>query len=241
MSDQQGVILVEPHGPAETGLEVWEQIDPADLISGTPEQRGHIYHQDPSAGYLAGVWDCTAMTTKPGPYPDDELMILLEGTLTVAMPNGTRIDLKAGDAFIIPKGLECQWIQEGYLRKFFMILSEEVNETSANPSLQRITVPDLTTVPSPDGPIEQTEIHFINSTSHMTVSTRTLAETSKPLHPASRNDLTHVLAGAVTMEVGGETKRFEAGQTFYVFKGTPITWRTDAGTRLLQTSYVPGR
>ncbi|MEM1276583.1 MAG: cupin domain-containing protein [Pseudomonadota bacterium] len=240
MSEKQGVILVEPHGPAETGLEEWETIDPSGLVSGQPVQRGHLYHEIAATGYLTGVWDCTAMTGHMEPYPDDELMILLEGTLVMALPDGTEIDLKAGDAFIIPKGLTCQWKQPGYLRKIFMILSEPVEETASNPSLQRITVPDMTAGGLSDGAIESTDIQFINSTSHMVVSTRTLMETSKPLHPASRNDLTHVLSGAVTMEVNGETKRFGAGETFYVYKGTPITWQTEAGTRLLQTSYLGG-
>ncbi|MEM9045307.1 MAG: cupin domain-containing protein [Pseudomonadota bacterium] len=240
MSDQQGVILVQPHGPAETGLQEWETIDPSGLVSGEPVQRGHLYHEIGDTGYLAGVWDCTAMTGQMEPYPDDELMILLEGTLVMGLPDGTEINLKAGDAFIIPKGFTCQWKQPGYIRKIFMILSEPVDESASNPSLERITVPDMTAGSLATDAIESTDIQFINSTSHMVVSTRNLPATSKPLHPASRNDLTHVLSGVVTMEVDGETKRFGPGETFYVYKGTPITWKTDAGTRLLQTSYLGG-
>ena len=56
------IICFEPDGPASTGLQEWEPIDPTGLQAGEPVQRGHIYHQDEAAGYMAGVWDCTPMT-----------------------------------------------------------------------------------------------------------------------------------------------------------------------------------
>ena len=80
MSDPR-IIRFEPHGPADTGLVEWEMIDPSDLEAGNPVQRGHIYHQDEALGYLAGVWDCTAMTEKFAPYAVNEFMIVLEGSV----------------------------------------------------------------------------------------------------------------------------------------------------------------
>ena len=52
------IIRFEPDGPASTGPQEWEPIDPAGLEAGEPAQRGHIYHHDEAAGYMAGVWGC---------------------------------------------------------------------------------------------------------------------------------------------------------------------------------------
>ena len=49
------VIRVEPQGP--NGLEEWEPMDHASLVSGAPVQRGHLYHEIESQGYSVGVWD----------------------------------------------------------------------------------------------------------------------------------------------------------------------------------------
>lgn len=238
MTDPTGVIPYGPHGPEATGLAEWEAIDPAALVSGTPVQRGHIYDEDPSRGYLTGVWDCTAFTSQSEPYPDDELMILLEGELTLKTPDGAETRLKAGDAFVIPKGLECQWIQPGYLRKVFMILSEPVAEETANPSLNRITVPDLTPLLDPEGVIDACQTWFVNSTGRMVVATRQCAGRRSAEEVTQANDLMHIMAGSVTTIIEGTEATFGPGDTFYVPKGTRLVWRTAPGTWLLQTRYL---
>ncbi|MEM7177889.1 MAG: cupin domain-containing protein [Pseudomonadota bacterium] len=238
MRDLTGVIPFGPHGPAETGLADWEEIDSAGLVSGTPLQRGHIYHQESGRGYLSGIWDCTAFTSKCAPYPDDELMILLEGELTLKTPDGAETRLKAGDAFVIPKGLECQWIQPGYLRKVFMILSEPIAEETANPSLNRITVPDLSLPSDPDGVIDACQTWFVNSTGRMVVATRQCAGRRSAEEVTQGNDLMHIIAGSVTTIIDGNETTFGPGDTFYVVQGTRLIWRTAPGTWLLQTRYV---
>ena len=44
-----------PDGPPGKGLERWEEMDPAELMSGEPVQNGHTYHEIEAEGYLAGV------------------------------------------------------------------------------------------------------------------------------------------------------------------------------------------
>ena len=66
--DDPRIVSFEPNGPADTGLIEWEQIDASELEAGNPVQRGHIYHQDEASGYMAGVWDCTPMTSIFAPY-----------------------------------------------------------------------------------------------------------------------------------------------------------------------------
>ena len=155
---------LEPFGPsgtaAATGLALWPEIPASALAVGKPVQRGHYYLEDKARGLTAGVWDCTAMTEKGGPYSVNEFMILLEGEVTLieppknvpsplagegGAPSGRagegaaqaeprRTTFRAGESFIIPKGLPCQWHQDGYVRKFFVIFDDASGLAPENPA-----------------------------------------------------------------------------------------------------------
>ncbi|MCP3689285.1 MAG: hypothetical protein GY784_12810, partial [Gammaproteobacteria bacterium] len=46
------VTRFEFDGPAGTGLVEWEAMNPADLESGEPVQRGHFYYNDEVSGLM---------------------------------------------------------------------------------------------------------------------------------------------------------------------------------------------
>ena len=104
MTKTANILRCEPKSPG--GLEEWEPMDCASLVSGTPVQRGHLYHEIEEQGYMVGTWDCTAFTDQMMPYAVDEFMLFLEGDLTMVLPDGEEIKIRAGDAFVIPKGFE---------------------------------------------------------------------------------------------------------------------------------------
>lgn len=235
--DAMNMVRFDPDGPS--GLEVWDPIDPTGLVSGEPVQRGHLYDEDPDAGYLAGVWDCTAFVDRMIPYSVDEFMFLLEGSVLLRLPDGSEVTVEAGQAFMIPKGLECQWTQSGYVRKFFMIVDAPVTEGAENPSLHRITVPDLTR-PAVGDVVETARVAFVNSSGRMQVMMRDCAATILPDQPVPENRLIHVLSGRLTATQGGETQEILPGGTIYLKQGSTVGWQTEAQTRLLQASYRAG-
>ncbi len=226
-------------GPDGTGLAEWDRIDPANLVSGQPVQRGHIYHQDEAAGYLVGVWDCTPQTEKMGPYAVDEFMLLLEGELVMGLPDGSEITIKAGQAFVIPKGFECQWRQTGYLRKFFMILDGPVPQAAENPSLHRIVVPDLKIVPDiGQGAVAVERTDFINADGSMRVGVSRWTAAQMPARKIAEHQLIHVLSGRLVLAAEGRDETFERGQTAYIRQGGKVGWQTEADTFLLWSSYA---
>jgi uncharacterized cupin superfamily protein len=154
---------IETNGPNGAGLTQWEAMDPADLVSGNPVQQGHLYDEDEATDYSVGVWECTAFVDKPGPYPVDELMLLLEGHVEMIMPDGTKITVGPGEAFIIPKGLDCQWTMPDTVRKIYMILDGAAPSDTDNASLHRITIPalDAVNIP-PSGTLSLRETYFVN-------------------------------------------------------------------------------
>src|SRR5262249_34922260 len=97
------IVRFEPRGPAGTGLGRWPDFPAEMLTAGTPVQRGHTYFEDKAIGLSAGVWDCTAMTTKAELYSVNELMIVLEGSVTIVDARERAVTVKAGESFLIPK------------------------------------------------------------------------------------------------------------------------------------------
>ncbi|MEQ9257890.1 MAG: cupin domain-containing protein [Roseovarius sp.] len=227
---------IEHDGPGGKGLEVWEPIDPAGLVSGEPVQRGHIYHEIPAEGYLMGVWDCTAFTAPMGPYGEDEFMFFLGGTLTMGMPDGSDVEIAPGDAFIIPKGLDCQWKQPGFVHKIFMILDGPVPEEGANPSLPRITVPDLGPLET-SGAVIATRTDFVNAAGTMCVELQECAAAHIPHLPVPDYRILHVLEGTLTLHDGEGAHSFAKGETAYIHQNGTVGWHTTEGTRLVVARY----
>lgn len=235
---QPFITRFEMDGPGDTGLADWDRIDPAGLAAGEPVQRGHVYHADEAAGYLAGVWDCTAQTEKMGPYAVDEFMFLLDGELVMVLPDGSEVLIEAGQGFVIPKGLECQWKQTGYLRKFFMILDAPVPASADNPSLHRIVVPDLAQTPNGiQGAVSVNRTDFMNAGGAMRVGVSHMNAVHIPERFVAENRLIHVLSGQLVLAAGDGVDTFDSGETAYVRQGGKVSWKTEAETRLLWSTY----
>ncbi len=250
MSDPK-ITRFEPMGPADSGLQEWDPIDPADLEAGTPVQRGHIYHEIEQDGYLTGVWDCTAMTMKPGPYPDNELMLLLEGSLTLVMADGTEVTIGAGEPFVIPKGMPCQWKQETYLRKFFMIFGDPGGALPEDTSALSLILPqpagslEAVAIADPsaflgEAPTRHNHTYFEDATGQMIVGVWDSTPFESAATPFPRNELMHLLEGEVTLTDGeGRAHEFRAGDTFYVPQGAHLGWKSSGYVRKIYAIYQP--
>ncbi len=108
----------EPHG---FDLEV-ETLDPKMFESSLPIQHNHSFFEDQNKDLYLGLWDTTPMVEAAGPYPCDELMFLLQGEVIIKNNLSQQSQVvKAGETFVIPRGLDCQWIQQGYLKKYYVI------------------------------------------------------------------------------------------------------------------------
>ena len=226
------------HDPDGSGLEPWDEMNPDELVSGAPVQRGYLC--DEIGGYIAGVWDCTAFTAHPSPYDVDEFMYLLEGSVIMIMPDGEEIEVKAGESFVIPKGLQCQWKQLGYVRKIFMILDGPEAKPAANPSLDRVTLPDHRAPANSEGSIATTRTDFVNAAGNMRVSVSEHGATTSAASPAAANQVIVVLEGNLKITHQGAEDTFKKGQSVYLPQGCITGWHTDAGTRLLVSSFVSG-
>lgn len=242
MSDFSALKRIENDGPEGSGLEIWPPMDVSNLVSGEPVQKGHLCDEDESEDYSVGVWDCTAFVDQPGPYPVDEFMLLLEGSVVMAMPDGEEITVSAGEAFVIPKGLDCQWKMPETVRKIFMILDGASPGQASNLSLKRVTTLSQKDLINGSGVSEMAvstrTTHFLNHDRRMSVYTESFAAGLHGPAPSATRQIVHVAAGLVAFSED-PAHRFSAGQSFYLHPGNKLNWQIEAGTQLLVSTCTP--
>ena len=235
MMEKSSFFKVEPEGPLGIGLQEWETMDPKSLVSGNPMQRGHIYHEHPNIGYMTGVWDCTEFVDQMGPYQVDEFMLLLEGELFLDLPDEKTVHIKAGDAFVIPKGFVCQWRQPGYVRKIFMIVDGDIPQAE-NPSLERITVINWENQ-NTNFDISNKSIQFLNAAGTMRVELEQICSLTHPPIKQTENKLVTVLEGTVVISGAEGKSTFKVGETFYIKKDSEISMETGLKTKMINVCY----
>ena len=246
------VIRYDTNGPAGIGLTPWEPMDPDTLTDGVAEQRGHEYFLDSTGTLSSGVWDCTAHTEKLAPYPVNEFMIVLEGSVSIIDQRGHEETMYAGQSFVIPKAMPCVWKQSEYVRKFYVIFDDPSGAVSPDPDALQVIRPD----PSATLPVmEQTNTSrylgdvpthhllqvFGDPTGQMLVGLWDTNEMHTRLEPFPRNELMHILEGTVTVSGGdGSAQTFAPGDTFMVPKGTEYRWDSEGFVKKIYCMFIPG-
>ena len=250
------IIRFEPQGPAGTGLVRWPDFPPGVLAAGKPVQRGHTYFEDKASGLSAGVWDCTAMTGKLEPYSVNEFMIVLEGAVTIVDARDRAVTIKAGESFLLPKGLPCVWRQDGYIRKFFVIFDDASGKAPPDPAVLEMLRPDPQAAlapsngPAPEllasaAPTQRDKQYFADLTAQWTVGVWDSTAYHRKTISFPRHELMHILEGEVTLtEEGGPGEKglpqtFKAGDTFFVPMGTRCDWKSTGYVRKIYCIMQP--
>jgi uncharacterized cupin superfamily protein len=241
---------MDAQGPKGTGLEDWGAYD-AELISGTPQQNGYMYLDDKERGLTAGVWDCTPMHIKMGPWLVDEFMVLLEGSVTILHEDGFRLTVNAGESFLIPKGTICSWMQAGYVRKFFVIFTDpattnpkdtsKLRASKVDPTiaLQEADGPDPALVTS-GAPVWHDRQLYQDATGQLMIGVWSTTPYERKIIPFPRHELMHIVEGEVTIKDGaGGSQIFKAGDTLLVPKGAEMGWKSDIPVRKIYCIFQP--
>jgi len=119
------VVRLDPDGPKGTGLAFWGHLEKETVIEGDPTEIGHNYFTDDTGQLTAGVWECTPCTTQTDHYPVDEFCYILKGTVVITDGEGHRETFRAGDCFVIPKGMTCTWHMPETTRKYYVIFDNK--------------------------------------------------------------------------------------------------------------------
>lgn len=240
------MIRFDPAAP----LEVWPAIAPEELESGTPVQRGITLLDEPGYGFSAGLWDCTAQTSVWMDQPSHEFMLLLEGEVTIVEADRATT-FRAGDAFVMPQGLHCQWQQPGYVKKIWVTYEDPDHGSHA------VGIDDHATLVVPSGPLEPSaplppEIllsdaptqaardDFVDPTGRFAAGVWATSAYHRRALPFDRWELMHIVSGETTLaDPDGATELVRASDTFLVSRGEVRAWEGQGDLRKIFCLFKP--
>ncbi|MCX4693966.1 cupin domain-containing protein [Streptomyces sp. NBC_01408] len=99
-------------------LEV-EDLDPGQIVSGTPVVTGKVLWESPDGKQLRGIWQIT-----PGVVTDteaDELFVVVSGRATIEVEGGATLEVGPGSACVLREGDKTTWTVHETLRKAYHI------------------------------------------------------------------------------------------------------------------------
>ncbi|MBO1335357.1 cupin domain-containing protein [Streptomyces sp. VRA16 Mangrove soil] len=96
-----------------------EPLDPAQIVSGTPEVTGKVLWESADGKQLRGIWQIT-----PGVVTDteaNELFVVVSGRATVEVEGGDTLEVGPGSAAVLREGDRTTWTVHETLRKAYHI------------------------------------------------------------------------------------------------------------------------
>ena len=222
--------------------QVADSLDEQMFMSELPTQHTHLYYENDDMGLYVGVWDTTAMIEGAGPYSCDEFMWLLEGEVEIKnSKTGVSEKIVAGEAFIIPRGYDCQWRQGGYLRKFFVIVEDPNEALPQSPVYEGVIKPQVD-VPTPT--IDNSEPSAVGG-ARVCYEERSGKFSagiweSEPFEAAMcsmpDHQFVYLLEGALSVtDEDNVEHHFKAGDAFFLPQGTVCRW---SATERVRTTYA---
>jgi len=212
--------------------------------SALPVQHSYEYYADEELGLYVGVWDTTDMVEAAGAYVCDEFMWLIEGSASIKNNRtGEMETVQAGQAFIIPKGYDCQWHQQGYLRKYYVISEHPEEDIPAKPAYEGIVIPDINTTQtvSTDNPFfieSDTESKsfqcYIDGTGKFRSGIWRSSAFNSMARPALNNQFFYVEAGSITfVDEDNQQHHFNQGEALFIPEGVVYSAQSNVDVQLI--------
>lgn len=226
----------------------WEDFPAEEIISGTRKHNGLTLFEDKARGLSAGIWEQGANESRWIDYPVNEFMTVLEGEVVIVEEDRS-VSIKAGESFIIPKGLRCRWTQPGHVKKFFVIF-EDASGLKNEGKLRTIKIDpavklEPSTPPAPamllsPVPVQHAHDYFRDATGQLNIGVWDTTGYHRKLIDFPRHELMCLLEGSVEFEDDqGVKQRFTAGDTFFVPLGTPNSWKSEGYLRKIFVIFQP--
>lgn len=206
------------------------------LVSAAPEVASFTAWRDAEAGLSAGRWQATGFESIPRPYGTHELMVLLQGTLSIVMPDGNQTLVSAPGAVVVPKGLLCQWRHEGLIEKYFFILGGTSQPSGATEPVVidfGQVLADALAIGGGHGLLRYTD----PSGRYAVSLWEGRPETGGT--PLEQHEFIYVVEGTLALtEAGKPSVQLGTGEAALVPAGTAASWKADAPVRLIRGSFA---
>jgi len=248
MTDQH----VIRYKPDETDLQVWDPMESESLLSGNPVQRGCEYFRSHQGKLHSGIWDCTAFETRLAPYDVHEFMLLLEGSVTIIDADNKEYRFHQGQGFVIPKGLNCRWKQDDYVKKFYVILEDASDPAATGGDFDKPILLDpalplaaMTGLNADDfiGDLPEMSIQnfYQDAANQFNVGVWESTAMTRVPGTIGRSELMHIVSGQGEV-VNGDGVRygFGPGDTFMVPINMGYQWVSEQPVKKIFCSFAPG-
>ncbi len=98
----------------------WEPVPAERVVAGAPATRSWVQYEEEGGRLASGVWEAS-----PGKwritYAEWEYIVMISGHCVVEGDDGSRVEGKAGDAFVIEPGFAGTWEVLETMRKHWVI------------------------------------------------------------------------------------------------------------------------
>ena len=96
-----------------------EELDPSQIVSGSPATSGLVLQESADGRVVRGVWRCTAGTVTD--VEQDELFAVLEGRATIRIEDGPVLEVAPGSVCVLQRGARTTWTVHEPLLKVYQI------------------------------------------------------------------------------------------------------------------------
>ena len=96
-----------------------EELDPSQILAGSPVTSGVVLQESEDGRVVRGVWRCTAGTVTD--VEQDELFAVLEGRATIRIEDGPVLEVSPGSVCVLQRGARTTWTVHEPLLKVYQI------------------------------------------------------------------------------------------------------------------------
>jgi len=209
--------------------EMADELEECMFESILPKQHTHSYFEDEALGLYIGVWDTTDMVETAAPYACDEFMTIIEGAVEIKNNNTGKIEtIMAGESFVIPQGYDCQWHQQGYLRKFYVIY--EPQETPDSPVIENVIyISESSCIPwqkTSDG--HHKKVLYQNNDQGFTAGVWQSNALTTGLIDFPYHEFIFINSGSlICTDEAGVAHHFKTGDALFIPQGTRCAWQIE--------------
>ena len=214
--DYKTFIRLHPMGPPGVGMK------------GDETEKEHVYHSSAANELIsAGVWQHAPYTEGPATPNYSEFMLYLDGSVTLIDSEGREDTFKAGEASLVPRGVEYTWKQTEPIRKYWVIFDVVETKEAKRPKSYIRFDPNVEL----KGEGGRTKEHMYYAANEEKISAgvwEAQPQTSPPsdYHTPNYTELMYILEGSVTLEdKAGREDTFKAGDAVIVPRGVAYKWK----------------
>ena len=120
------VFRIDPDGPPGIGLKPISVMTQANIFKGQGVETGTFDYTDPTGQFICGIWESTPCIEYIPSYPCDEFCYLLSGEIIVTDTSGRAQSFKAGEGFMVLRGLQCTYEMVGVTRKYSIMFENKL-------------------------------------------------------------------------------------------------------------------